>query len=212
MLRKTLKCFHTISACGLIGGLGCYMILLVFAPQDTPAAYADLRQSIALVSDYVLIPSLAIALVSGLLAMAFHMPFMDKGWAWAKTVMGILMFKGVLTVVGAKADHAAALAEKMEAGVVTRAAIDDALYYEWATLWIVMALSVANVVLGVWRPRFSRPTISQPRDTSAPASAPDTPSRPGWVYRNNSEATRESRSLRSVRTDADDPDRSRPHA
>ena len=79
MLRKVLKILHTLAAAGLIGGLGSYMILLVFAPQETPAAYADLRQSIALVSDYVLIPSLAVALVSGLLAMAFHTPFMDKG-------------------------------------------------------------------------------------------------------------------------------------
>jgi len=142
------------------------MILLVFAPQDTPAAYADLRASIALVSDYVLIPSLAVALVSGLLSMAFHMPFMDKGWAWAKAVMGILMFKGVLTVVGAKADHAAALARKMETGEVQRATIDAAMRHEWWTLWIVVALSVANVVLGVWRPKFAaspgRASTSEP--------------------------------------------------
>jgi len=163
-LRQILKIFHSLSAAGLIGGLGCYMILLTFAPQDNAAAYADLRESIALVSDYVLVPSLAVALVSGLLAMAFHMPFMDKGWAWAKTIMGILMFKGVLTVVGSKADHAAALAKRIEAGEAERSVLDAAMKYEWSVLWIVMALSVANVVLGVWRPRFARP---------APSAAPE---------------------------------------
>ncbi len=157
MLRKVLKILHTISACGLIGGLGCYMLLLVYAPQATPAAYADLRESIALVSDFILVPSLGIALVSGLFAMAFHMPFMDKGWAWAKTAMGILMFKGVLTVVGAKADYAAGVSRKIADGEPVKGVLEDALAYEWSTLWIVMALSLANVVLGVWRPRFARP-------------------------------------------------------
>ena len=156
-LRVVLKILHSLSAAGLLGGLACYMILLVSAPQDSASAYADLRESIAMVSDYVLIPSLAVALVSGLLAMAFHTPFMDKGWAWAKAAMGILMFKGVLTVVGAKADHAAVLARKIEEGAMARDVLDSAMRHEWATLWIVMALAVANVVLGVWRPRFARP-------------------------------------------------------
>lgn len=161
-LRVVLKILHSLSAAGLLGGLACYMILLVTAPQDNAAAYADLRQSIAMVSDYVLVPSLAVALVSGLLAMAFHTPFMDKGWAWAKAAMGLLMFKGVLTVVGAKADHAAVLARKIEQGDMAREVLDSAMRHEWATLWIVMALTIANVVLGVWRPKFARPPKAQP--------------------------------------------------
>ena len=35
---------------------------------------------------------------------------------------------------------------------------DKALAYEWGTLWVVMALTVANIVLGVMRPRLSRPS------------------------------------------------------
>ena len=179
-LRLSLKILHTLAAAGLIGGLACYMILLVMAPQDNAAAYADLRESIALLSDWVLIPSLAVGLVSGLLAMAFHAPFMDKGWAWAKTIMGILMFKGVLTVVGSKADHAAALARRIENGEAERAVLDSAMRHEWGVLWIVMALSVANVVLGVWRPRFARPARSgdaaQPREEA-------TPGMPKWMQR-----------------------------
>ena len=63
-LPKTLKFLHTLAACGIIGGIGCHMILLIFAPQGTPAAYADMRQSISAISNYVLVPSLAIVLVS----------------------------------------------------------------------------------------------------------------------------------------------------
>lgn len=155
-MRKTLKILHSIASCGLIGGLGCYMILLVVAPQETPAAYADLRQSIAAISNYLLLPSLALALVSGLLSMAVHTPFLDKRWAWLKAALGILMFKGVLTIIGAKADQAAALSRRIAEGEPAAPLLDAAIAHEWSTLLVIMALSVANVVLGVWRPRLGR--------------------------------------------------------
>ncbi|MDN2565962.1 DUF2269 family protein [Aquibium sp. A9E412] len=155
-MRKLLKCLHTLAACGLIGGLAVYMLLLALAPQETPAAYAQLRQAIAAVSNYLLMPSLAVALVSGLLSMAVHTPFLDKRWVWLKAAMGILMFKGVLTIVGAKADYAAALSRRIAEGTAAPDALAAALAHEWATLWVVMALSVANVVLGVWRPGLAR--------------------------------------------------------
>ena len=152
-MRQVFKILHTLAACGLIGGLGCHMILLVTAPQDTPAAYADLRQSIAAISNYVLLPSLAIALVSGLLSMIVHPSFLDKGWALIKAGMGILMFKGVLTIVGAKADHAAAASRKIANGEPMAEVLNAAVAHEWHALGVVMALSLANVVLGIWRPR-----------------------------------------------------------
>lgn len=152
-MRKALKMLHTIAACGLIGGLGCYMLLLIAAPQETPAAYADLRQSISAISNYVLLPSLAIALVTGLLSMVVHTPFLDKGWVWIKALLGFLMFKSVLLLVGATAGHAARVAEKIASGEAAAAVLDKSLVQEWTALWAVMALSIANVVLGVWRPR-----------------------------------------------------------
>ena len=155
-MRKILKILHTLSACGLIGGLGCYMILLLAAPQETPEAYADLRKAIAAISNYVLVPSLAIALISGLISMMVHRPFLDKGWAWVKAALGILMFKGVLTIVGAKADHAAVVSQRIAEGETLDNALSTAIAHEWATLFVVMALSIGNVVLGVWRPRIAR--------------------------------------------------------
>ncbi len=171
-MRKVLKILHTLAACGLIGGLGCYMILLALAPQETPAAYADLRHSIAAISNYLLLPSFAIAVVSGLLSMAVHTPFLDKGWAWIKAAMGILMFKGVVTIVGAKADHAAVVSRKLADGEPVTAVLDTALAYEWATLGVVMALSAANVVLGIWRPRRLRRPQSRARPV--PETVPGT--------------------------------------
>lgn len=163
-MRKTLKILHTLAACGLIGGLAAYMLLLLAAPQGAPADYAALRVSIAAISDYILLPSLAVALVSGLLSMAVHRPFQEKRWAWFKAALGILMFKGVLTVVGTKADTAARLAAEIAAGDAAPEVLASAMAYEWETLWTVMALSVLNVVLGVWRPRLKpRPAVEGPR-------------------------------------------------
>lgn len=167
--RKTLKILHTISACGLTGGLICYMVLLVLAPQDSPAAYANLREAIAIISTWLLLPSLAIALVSGMLSMAFHHPFQEKRWVWLKAAMGILMFKGVLTVIGAKADHGAALARQIAEGRNQTAALEEALAFEWSMLWIILALTIANIVLGVWRPGLKRKRRRQP-GLSAPSA------------------------------------------
>lgn len=178
-MRKTLKILHTLASCGLIGGLACYMIMLVMAPQETPAAYADLRQSIADISNYVLLPSLAIALVSGLFSMAVHRPFQNKRWAWIKAAMGLLMFKGVLAIIGANADHAATLSRRIANGEPAGELLDVALANEWLTLGVIMALSVANVLLGVWRPRLQRrpPRLARrapevvPEADSAPAES-----------------------------------------
>jgi hypothetical protein len=156
-MRVTLKIVHTLAACGLIGGLGAYMLMLTFAPQGTPADYADLRETIKAICDYLLLPSLALALVSGLLAMVVHHPFQEKGWVWVKAATGILMFKGVLTIVSAKAGHAAEMSRRIAEGTAPEGALDQLIALEWGTLWAVMAISVANVVLGVWRPRRVSP-------------------------------------------------------
>ena len=165
--KMTLKVLHTLAACGLIGGLGAYMLMLVLAPQETAADYADLRETIKAISDYLLLPSLALALVTGLLAMVVHYPFQERGWAWIKAASGILMFKGILTIVSAKAGHAAEMSRKIAEGAAPPDALKGLVDLEWGTLWIVMALSVANVALGVWRPKRIFPA-SKSEAASAP--------------------------------------------
>lgn len=172
-MRKTLKILHTIAACGLIGGLGCYMVLLAIASPETPAAYAELRHAIAVISNYMLLPSLAVGLVTGLLSMVVHRPYMEKRWAWFKAALGILMFKGVLTIIGAKADHAAAVARRIADGEPAPQVLGSALTLEWYTLAAVMALSIANVVLGVWRPRLKRRSHLHTRHVAKTAPAAD---------------------------------------
>jgi uncharacterized membrane protein len=168
-MRKAVKILHSLAAGGLLGGLACYAVLLLAAPQHSPAAYADLRQSIAVISDYVLLPSLAVALVSGLISMIVHRPFLDLGWVWLKALLGILMFKGTLTIVSAKADYAATLSRRIAEGEAPPGALADLLALEWGTLAVVAAIAVANVVLGIWRPRLAR--FGAPGGASAPERA-----------------------------------------
>ena len=169
-MRKTLKILHTLSACGLIGGIACQMILLGFAQQEAAAAYAETRQTVAAIADYVLLPSMAVALVSGLLSIAVHKPFQDKIWVWIKAASGILVFKGVLTVV-ADATNLAALAAKAETAEASAALLSEAASREWGLLIVVLALAIANVVLGIWRPlQIWRKRVQEQR-TATPAVA-----------------------------------------
>lgn len=156
-MRRALKFLHTLASSGIIGGLLGYMVVLVLAPQATPVAYADVRQTIVALCNYIILPSLALALVSGLLAMAAHRPFFDTRWAWIKALLGLMMFEATLGLVQAKATAAAAEATKITTGQGEPGALAEVLANEWLSLGALMALSIAQVALGVWRPRLSRP-------------------------------------------------------
>jgi hypothetical protein len=151
-MRKILKFLHTLAACGLIGALLGYMILLLAAPQDDAGSYADMRQSVSAICNYLLLPSLAVVLVTGLVSMIVHPPFLERRWVWIKAASGIGMFEGTLAVIGAKAGHATELAMQIAAGQAEQQVLEEAIAYEWHSLATIMALALANVVLGVWRP------------------------------------------------------------
>ena len=153
LARKIVKILHTVAAAGLIGGLAAYMVLLVSVSREDYAAYAHLRGAIDVISGYVLLPSMAVAVVSGLLSMMVHSPFLDKGWVWIKVALGISMFTGVLHIDNAKADYVARLSAEIAAGTAEPGALDRILTGEWGTLIAVMVVSIANVVLAIWRPR-----------------------------------------------------------
>lgn len=155
-MRKALKFLHSLAACGLIGALLGYMILLVHAPQDTAGTYADMRHSISALCNYLLLPSLAVALITGLLSMVVHRPFQDQRWVWAKALLGLTMFEGTLAIIGSKADYAAKISARIAAGTAEADALETALAYEWQSLGVITAVAVANFVLGIWRPALAK--------------------------------------------------------
>lgn len=162
-MRKILKSLHTIGSCGMIGALVAALVLIYLAPTPTDLAFVEIRASIALLSNVVLLPSLGIVLVSGLLAMAAHPPYMNKGWALLKAGFGIIVFKGTLHLVGAHDDYARQLQDAVSEGIALQPnALDGALAYENTMIWTLLILALANVVVGVWRPRFIREKAKKP--------------------------------------------------
>jgi len=155
-MRKSMKFLHVLGACGMIGALVTWFILLAVAPQETPQAYADLRASIAALGNYLLVPAMGTTLVSGVMSIAIHHPFQNLKWVWVKALLGIPVFEGTLSLIGAKADRANAMAQRMLEGEVSRDAIERAVASEWQHLGLILALSVVNVLIGVWRPSFAR--------------------------------------------------------
>ncbi len=156
IMRKTIKIIHSLASCGLIGGLAAYMIVLAWSPQASPAQYADVRQTIAAISNYALAPSLGVALFTGLVAMMVQRGFQEMRWVWLKAVLGFAMFEATLAVIQAKANYGYETARKVAEGAETAEALAAALSSEWTSLYAIMALSLAQVILGVSRPPLYR--------------------------------------------------------
>jgi hypothetical protein len=148
--RRSLKALHQISAIAGGGGLAACLVIGLTANAASPAEFAAARQSIAAIARYVLVPSLGVVLVTGLLAIAATRAYHDAGWAWVKALLGISVFEATLLTVGASVRQAELAAAATDPGLL--AAL---LRSERNTLWLLLGLSVANVVLAVWRPRLT---------------------------------------------------------
>jgi uncharacterized membrane protein len=159
-MRQSVKFLHLVSSCALLGALLAYMLVLLKAPQTTPHDYAAMREIISLICRFILVPSLALSLVSGLVAMIVHRPYLQKRWAWAKAALGLSMFESTLAVTQTKAVDAAEFASRIaRQGVEASEAshrLAEAIGSEWNVLFAIMALSLAQTALGIWRPKLTK--------------------------------------------------------
>jgi hypothetical protein len=154
-MRRLMKFLHTMGAIGLMGAMASLIVLLGLSPPPSAlAGYALIRGAMAAVSTWIFLPSLALMLVAGLLAIALNRAFQQAGWAWVKLATGILMFEyGFVGVQGPMQREAERSAEAL-AGRLDPATLAMSLGAERGTLWVLLAISTANVVLGIWRPRI----------------------------------------------------------
>lgn len=156
-MRRLLKFSHTIGAIGLMGSMASLLVLLSILPPVTSlAAYASYRAAMCAIATWIFYPSLGLALVSGLAAIACNRGYHNAGWAWTKALSGVLLFEsgfvGVLGPVQQEAKRsAAALAGKADA-----ATLAASLSAERNVLLILLAIAVFNVAFGIWRPRLTR--------------------------------------------------------
>lgn len=166
--RVLIKILHELGAIGLMGSLVVYLVLVLTLPGASPAGEAAVREGIASVTAWVLAPAMAVCLASGLLALTSSRSYMNARWAWIKALLGLGLFEGTL-LAQQHARRAADLALQVAAGESTPAALAQVARAEWTGLWLLLAISLINVVLGVWRPRLRAGGTD---DTSASAQMP----------------------------------------
>lgn len=154
-MRRFLKFLHTASAIGLAGGLAAYMLVLAAMPDDISLeTLLAVRESLAVVANWLILPSMVVVLTSGLLAMGVHFPFHNAPWVWVKAISGVLIFEATLGAVDAPAQHAVAAANRAIAGDIETAELARLVRDEWGAWWALLGLSAANVAIAIWRPRF----------------------------------------------------------
>ncbi len=154
-MRRLMKFLHTMGAIGLMGSMGCLVVLIAFTSESPSVAnQALLRAAMGGIATWIFLPSLALTLVAGLLAIAVNRAFHNAGWAWAKLATGILTFEWGFTAVLGPMQEQGELGARALAGQ-TDALTVGSLGPENSSLWILLAVATVNVVLGVWRPRLT---------------------------------------------------------
>ena len=135
-----------------MGSLASLLVLMIFSPPSTsPAGYALMHGAIAAIAKWVFFPSFALTLIAGMMAIAVNRAFHDAGWAWVKLATGILVFAGSFQVL-------ARYRTKPRKAWVRRSQRRSE---SKARCGFFLAVSTANVVLGVWRPRLTRIRIDR---------------------------------------------------
>ena len=145
-----------MGAIGLMGAMASLLVLLSYVPPPASLAeYARVRGAMGAISTWIFFPSLGLTLIAGLLAIAFNRGYQNAGWALLKLATGILVFEaGFVGVLGPMQNEAKRSAGAL-AGHIDPATLGGSLGAERNTLWVLLAISIANVVLGIWRPRLT---------------------------------------------------------
>jgi len=152
-VRRFLKFLHTAVGAALTGAAAALAVALMTghtaqgAGQSTAETLAVLR-AMSNIAMWIIGPSLVLTVISGLLAMVVTPAFQDVGWVWAKAATGIVLLQAGLHVIGPIQEEAKRAAQGADAARLVDAEIN--------TLWLLLAISVANIALGVWRPRFPK--------------------------------------------------------
>ncbi len=138
-----------------MGAMACLLAVVCFAPPPASlAGEAAVMGAMARITTWVFMPSLALTLIAGLLAIAATPGYHDAGWVWVKAATGILMFEGGFAYVMGPVQAAAKTSASALAGRIDPALVARLPAGERNTLLILLAITAANVALGVWRPRM----------------------------------------------------------
>lgn len=156
-MRRLMKFLHTIGAVGFTGSMVCLLVLFHYTPPPASLVqYALVRSAMAGIATWVFLPSLALTLIAGLLAIAVNRAYHSAGWAWAKLATGVLIFEWGFTAILGPMQQEAELSARALSGSVAAATLAGSASAERTSLWVLLAVATANIALGVWRPRLTR--------------------------------------------------------
>ena len=79
----------------------------------------------------------------------------NAGWAWAKLATGVLVFEGCLVDIVGPIQEEARLSASALAGHLSPALLAGSAGGVRGSLWVMMVVATANIVLAIWRPRFT---------------------------------------------------------
>jgi hypothetical protein len=130
------------------------VIMTLVPPPTSLAGQAAVMGAMAQIATWVFLPSLTLTLLAGLLAIAVTPGYHDAGWVWVKAATGILIFEGGFTAVLGPIQESARTAAGALAGHLDGTNVSHLFGAERNTLWVLLAVALANVALGVWRPRL----------------------------------------------------------
>ena len=147
--RLGAKAVHDFASISFGGGLVACLVINLMANRASPSEFASARHLFAAIAQYVLIPSMAVVVVSGLVAMMATRGYQDAGWAWVKAALGVTVFAATCMVVGASTQQAELAVAAADPGLLAAM-----LRSERNLLWLLILLCVVNVVLAVWRPKM----------------------------------------------------------
>lgn len=148
-LRLGAKTLHDVASIGFGGALAACLVINQVASRETAAEFAAARLAYSTIAQYLLVPCMFVVVLSGLIALAATRAYTGARWAWLKALLGLSVFEATLVVVGSKQRQT-----EIVAAYTDPALLDTLLRSERNTLWLLIALSVVNVVLAVWRPRL----------------------------------------------------------
>jgi hypothetical protein len=124
-------------------------VILAKGPGTATAAYPSIRQLFVALFRFLLVPSMVVCVFSGFASMMVHRPYWNALWAWLKGGTSILL----LTITFRGQGQALSVLDADVFG--DPAQLADVLRKERSGLWILLAVALFNVVIGIWRPRFS---------------------------------------------------------
>lgn len=144
-----------MAAIGIGGAMAALLAMLAVLPEPSDmAAYASARAMMLAIANYLFLPSLVLVLISGMFSYAFTPAYLNSGWAFMKLISGVVLFEGGLVAIsGPMRREAERAAQALSSGEPLTTA-SATMGSETFAICVMGSVVIANVALGIWRPRL----------------------------------------------------------